>query len=758
MELIFLLLTILGIIIAIIFGYLQVVVPFIKGEVRFSRRFPFVETAEAAPAAKPHRRKKKKRKRFLIPGLAIGILIILFVLIRFLVFQAKAIEQVPIAVINFTNRTGDEQFDYLCAAIPNLLITNLEQSKHLSIMTWERMHDLLKILGKEDARAVDEDLGFEICEMDDIHAIVIGSFTKAGNMFVTEAKVLDVRSKKLLKSVSSDGEGVASILKTQIDELSKDIARGVSRYERVIETTKFNIEDVTTNSMEAYNYFLRGRDEYEKFYFEEAARYLEKAIEIDSTFASAYLYLAFAFGGLDYGEAYTEALKKAKALSHKATDREKLWIDAWYARDIENDLETRFRILKLLPKKYPKDKRAHRFLGVYYWAVEKDYGAAIKESKIALALDPTYGWSIMDLAYIYTEIGDYDKAIEYFKFYAATFPGDANPFDSMGDLYFQMGRLDDALAKYMEAIYVKPDFWDANLKIAYIHALQEDYEGALKWIGQNITVAPSPGIKAHGYRRKAFYDAHLGNFHQAINDLDTIKHILSPTEFEEDKAVTEWVRGWVYYSVQEYERSRDYLRFCGYQAGWHDPALSVVDSNFCLAIIDLKQEQHNSARTRLAIIDSLLPDIIISRDREEMRMYQHALYAELLLAEDSVDKAIALGQKASGAIVHDPNRTNIFFENFFAVDVAARAYIKKGDINRAILEYERLTDPDPNKRGRCLIRPLWRYELAKLYDQRGLKAKAIQQYQKFLDIWKTADADRPEFIDAKKRLAELKAR
>ena len=62
MELVFLLLTILGIIIALIFGYLQVVVPFIKGEVRFSKRFPFVETAEVS-TAKPHRRKKKKRTR-----------------------------------------------------------------------------------------------------------------------------------------------------------------------------------------------------------------------------------------------------------------------------------------------------------------------------------------------------------------------------------------------------------------------------------------------------------------------------------------------------------------------------------------------------------------------------------------------------------------------------------------------------------------------------------------------------------------------
>jgi hypothetical protein len=80
MDIVSLLLTILGIIIALIFGYLQVAVPFIKGEVRFSKRFPFVETAEAVAAVEPHRkkRKKKRKRRFLIPGLAIGILIILF--------------------------------------------------------------------------------------------------------------------------------------------------------------------------------------------------------------------------------------------------------------------------------------------------------------------------------------------------------------------------------------------------------------------------------------------------------------------------------------------------------------------------------------------------------------------------------------------------------------------------------------------------------------------------------------------------------
>jgi len=89
--------------------------------------------------------------------------------------------------------------------------------------------------------------------------------------------------------------------------------------------------------------------------------------------------------------------------------------------------------------------------------------------------------------------------------------------------------------------------------------------------------------------------------------------------------------------------------------------------------------------------------------------------------------------------------------------VLARAYQKKGELDKAIAEYERLIIFDPASKGRCLIHPKYHYRLAKLYEQKGWKGKTIEHYEKFLSLWKDADPGIAEVEDAKERLAALKS-
>ncbi len=115
--------------------------------------------------------------------------------------------------------------------------------------------------------------------------------------------------------------------------------------------------------MEAYKYFLKGRELYDKNYNDDACKQFEKAIELDSTFALAHLYLAWVYGNLRYVAKEEKAYEKAKTFSEKATEKERLYIEADYAGRIENLPEKRFNILKQMDKKFPKEKEAYTFFG-----------------------------------------------------------------------------------------------------------------------------------------------------------------------------------------------------------------------------------------------------------------------------------------------------------------------------------------------------------------------------------------------------------
>jgi serine/threonine protein kinase/Tfp pilus assembly protein PilF len=703
-------------------------------------------------------------KKLFIPALALIAIVIAAVIVWKLLPQ-KEIVLAPkiensIAVINFKNQTGDKGYDYLQEAIPNLLITNLENTGYLYVATWERMYDLLEQMGKEDVKVIDRNLGFKLCRMDGIEAIVLGSFIKAGDIFATDVKVLDVESKRLMSSVSSKGNGVSSILEKQIDELSKEISRGVGISERKIEATQLKIADITTTSMEAYNYFLRGRESLSKFYFDEARQLLGKAVELDPTFASAYLDLSWLYFYLGDTKARNEALEKAKSFSEKATEKERLYIEAHYGYFIEGNEEKRRGILEQMAKKYPREKGVHYWLGTFY-SINKFLNEAVEELNTAIKLDPNYGEAINMLGYTYAEMGNFEKAIEYFKKYAFVSPGDANPIDSMAEIYMRMGRLDEAISKYREALEIKPDF-GSDWKLSYISALREDYTEAMKWIDQYIAAAPSSGIRADGFLWKGFYHYWLGSLDQSLSDLSRAADLAEEVGNEYQIAFIEWMKGWIHHDRGELEVSQSYFKSSFDFRIKNDPGnipRHRASYNFYLGLVNLKQERIDLAKSKLAEMKRLLPEVDPAA-KDQITVNYDLFYGEVLLAEDSVDKAIAVCEKIlplGMPYIYPGDQMTVLVYNLPTIrDVLARAYRKKGDIDKAIAEYERLITFDPKTPDRRLIHPKYHYRLAKLYEEKGWEGKAIDLYEKFLTLWKNADPGIAEVEDARKRLAKLK--
>ena len=93
---------------------------------------------------------------------------------------------------------------------------------------------------------------------------------------------------------------------------------------------------------------------------------------------------------------------------------------------------------------------------------------------------------------------------------------------------------------------------------------------------------------------------------------------------------------------------------------------------------------------------------------------------------------------------------------FLLTNPLARAYFLSGDLEKAQGAYEAISSLRLRYwSGDIYVESF--YRLGKIWEQKGDTAKAIEHYEKFLDLWKNADPGLPEVEDAESRLAALKS-
>ncbi|MDH4271345.1 MAG: tetratricopeptide repeat protein, partial [Candidatus Aminicenantes bacterium] len=722
-------------------------------------------TERVVPARKPFTSKeitvKFNLKKLAVPLIAVIVLAAAAGILWKFIPRRKApaapkIEN-SIAVISFKNQTGDPAYDYLEEAIPNLLITNLENTGHFHVATWERMQDILKQMGVKEARIIDSDLGFELCRREGIKAIAIGSFTKAGDVFRTDVKVLDAETKDLLKSDNTKGTGVDSILDSQIDSLSREISLGLGLEKAKIEAAPLNIKDITTTSLQAYDYFLKGKAAYNLIFWDEAKKNLTKALEIDPTFAMAYVYLAWANYNTGDIKAQNETIEKAMAFSNKTSQKDRLYLEAGYALFIKRDLDKHHALLTELVQKYPDEKWAFHYLGDFLWTFRQDLPGASRQYEKWLALDPQDPNAMSHLIRVNATMGDFKRATEYVKMHDAIAPPDPYNLAVQAMMYAMMGQFDKSVAKSKEALEIRPDFQYALLTLIGLYAMREEYDESLKWANEYVSRASSAGPKSLACCQRGFLRFWRGEFKDALSDFDLADKMAEVAENWEYKATALEGKALVYLAQGEFELSRTSFEN-GLKVHIERDRLSVPFYKAYLAwrlgLLAAEQGRISVAKAKLSEMKAIFPG---SGGQGFITVLSDLLQGEVLLAQGDLDEALAAGQKACGPgssfWKHD-FYSPLMAYTAYDLDLLARIYAKKGDVARAISEYERLLNR-VTAGVPFFVHPLYHYRLGLLYEKAGEVAKAKAQYARFLSLWKDADPGRPEVADAKKRLAAL---
>jgi tetratricopeptide (TPR) repeat protein len=255
---------------------------------------------------------------------------------------------------------------------------------------------------------------------------------------------------------------------------------------------------VTSASPAAARYFETGMVHYENHRWNFALRDWNEAIRLDPNFAQAYVWICLTTN--DPAEEARDRIR-AKALIRNVTAGERLLI-RWMAGVRENRYVEGLMAMNDMLAMFPDDKRLNFLVG--YWLYRQDeYEISKKLTLRALADDPNYATCYNQLGYLYSRLGDFDKALQYTAKYIEFLPNEPNPHDSYGEMLRFAGRYPEALAQYRIALKIDPTFYISQKELGETYSLMGEEEQARKEYQKAIHEAPSNGAKAEYLQKLA---------------------------------------------------------------------------------------------------------------------------------------------------------------------------------------------------------------------------------------------------------------
>jgi adenylate cyclase len=378
------------------------------------------------------------------------------------------LQRPTVAVLPFTNLSGDPSQDYFADGISDALITDLAKLSGLDVIA---RNSVSAYKGSPVVLAdVARNLG--------VRYVVEGSVQRAGEQTRINAQLIDTKTGDHLWADRFDRRA-AEVFAVQ-DEMSRDIVKALGMTPTASETQR--IGRPPTANLEAYDYYLRGEQAARTgraSALREALDFYAKAVALDPDFAEAF--------AADARAAVNVWRNNLDTALQSALARKRAYENAGRALQLNPDLSLPYAmlaILQVVDERYeeaiasakravalgPGDVEAHVALG-YVYLVAGQFAEAAAAIDTALKLDPNLSPADREVAgFAFFFNGENDRAIATLERARADAPGAVNILVALAAAYARAGRISDARAAVAEGIKVPPNNSSlAAIRIEWAH-------------------------------------------------------------------------------------------------------------------------------------------------------------------------------------------------------------------------------------------------------------------------------------------------
>jgi serine/threonine protein kinase/tetratricopeptide (TPR) repeat protein len=635
---------------------------------------------------------RRPRKRAAALGIAIAVLVLVVggvgLFIRGTQVQALSSEDF-ILVADFVNTTGEPVFD---TTLKEALTVQLEQSPFLNVVPDQRIQEALRFMNRPPDERITEAIAREICLREGIKALLVGSIASLGSNYVITLRARNSQTSESLALEQSEASRKEEVLKA-LGEAASSLREKLGESIAMIQKFDAPIERATTSSLEALQAFSLGDMQRAKADEPAAIPLFKRAVELDPNFAVAYARLAVAHANIGETKTAAQYSRMAFALRDRVSEREKLYITSRYYSIVTGEPDKAAEQYELWRRTYPRDYTPINNLAVLYNELG-NYERALEESQTALKLDPERPFAYGNAMNAYMKTNRFEEAKATAREGLRRGFAPASPRVMLYEAAFHQG--DTAAMKENEAAAAGQP-WE--FVIQTVGAKIAGFSGRIKQAGE-ITARAGEGAG------RLKLDESVAAIHMSLAQM---------------KAA----------------------------AGYSKDARTAAAS--ALAINDSLSLQLDAAIVLAAANDTAGAEALIKKllaeaptDYRIRMITAPVVQAQLALSRGEPAKAIE-ALRAAGP-----------YERVAPVVIYVRglAYLQMRDGTAASAEFQKLLS-NRGMVGISMIYPLAHLGMARAAVLKGDLPQARRSYQDLFALWKDADPDIPVLLQAKQEYAKL---